>query len=42
MVKFTARDDVRDAYRAGLSGARQFSGTGDAQDAFKRGAKICT
>ena len=39
MVKFTARDDVRDAYRAGISGARQFSGTGDAQDAFKRGQR---
>lgn len=39
MVKFTARDDVRDAYRAGISGARQFSGTGDAQDAFERGQK---
>ena len=39
MVKFTARDDVRDAYRAGLSGARQFSGTGDAQDAFQRGRR---
>lgn len=39
MVKFTARDDVRDAYRAGLSGARQFSGTGDARDAFQRGKR---
>ena len=39
MVKFTARDDVRDAYRAGLSGARQFSGTGDARDAFQRGRR---
>jgi hypothetical protein len=39
VVKFTARDDVRDAYRAGISGARQFSGTGDAQDAFKRGQR---
>ena len=39
MVKFTARDDVRDAYRAGISGARQFSGTGDAEDAFERGQR---
>ena len=39
MVKFTARDDVRDAYRAGLSCARQISGTGDAQDAFQRGRR---
>jgi hypothetical protein len=39
VVKFTTRDDVRDAYRAGLSGARQFSGTGDARDAFQRGKR---
>lgn len=39
VVKFTARDDVRDAYRAGISGARQFSGTGDARDAFQRGKR---
>ena len=40
MVTFTSRDDVRDAYRAGLSGARSFTATSpEAQEGFVQGAK---
>ena len=40
MVTFTSRDDARDAYRAGLSGAKSFTATSpEAQEGFIQGAK---
>ena len=40
MVTFTSRDDAREAYRAGLSGAKDFTAKSkDAEIAFFQGAK---
>ena len=40
MVTFTSRDDARDAYRAGLSGAKSFTATSpEAMEGFVQGAK---
>ena len=40
MVTFTTRDDAREAYRAGLSGAKSFTATSpEAMEGFVQGAK---
>ena len=40
MVTFTTRDDAREAYRAGLSGAKSYNARSpEEQESFYQGAK---